>query len=282
MPSALFKVVSDDVVGDHRYVRVEPVNPSTLAADLAPRVRARYIDDNAARARLTRAAEDLSLFEGSGVALTEADIEAALRDEHFAVLPAAWDGRRPKHFDVRRSEFAEIVAAEILTQVFGTAIPASRIAHKEIPDQQARGADVMGLEGSETAVVLVLCEVKGSESHTSPPEVVADMEVKLRTLVTDRRALTQELVWLREHSDDANSATCNAICAAYLLKRESFTFVLSPILIRRASTAGELDPGPFADDADSFGHPIRWVSVLIDASLFDIADEVYQLAQAAA
>lgn len=276
--AALFRVAEDRIVGDHRYLRVVAVNPQTLAQDLAPRVRARYVDQEAARERLRRAAEELTEFSFAALPLTPEEIEEAVAAETAAVLPTSWLGNRPEHLSTQRSEFGEIVAAEVLMELFGTRIPASRISEKEVPDQQTRGADVMGLEGDGDAVVLVLCEVKGSEQAASPPSVVADMEGKLRFLTENRRAMTQELTWLRDHADDAHSEVCARICAEFLLRRQTFTLLLAPILVRRSDVAKPTDCGRFETHADTFGAPIRWVTVLIDAALLDIATEVYRLA----
>lgn len=283
MSGPLFLVSDERTVGNHRYVRVEPASPDTLAADLAPRVRQYYVDEHAARDRLSRAASDLVVFGATAVTLTEEEVDEAVKIELHASLPREWSGDRPRQLDPQRSELGEIVAAEVLSQLFDTRIPASRISHKEIPDQQARGADVMGLEGQPAlGSVLVLCEVKTSEDTASPPGVVAGMEAKLRTLTTDRRAMVQELIWMRDHSDGAHASMTSSMCAAFLLKRETFALVLSPVLIRRASTSQETDPGRFETHADSFGHPIRWVSVLLDTSLFDFATDVYRRAGAGA
>jgi Cap4 SAVED domain len=302
--TALFKTVEDE--GDpepHRYVVLEPVSPSTLAEDLAPRVKGVYFDERLARERLQAAAEALSEFDGS--AFTEEDIETGVAQELNAVIPAAWgeppdselsdeqpegsaneaggDGdappprRRPKQTDVRRSELGEIVCADVLRSVFETAIPASRLAHKETPDQQARGADVLGLEEPDgQTIVLVLAEVKGSTDAKSPPRVIDGMAEKLHQLATDRRVLQQELIWLRDHADDRHAAICTHICTAFLLGRKLFDVLLVPVLVRTASKAGDSDCGVFKTEPDSFGEKIRFVTVRVDDDLFELAKSVYE------
>src|SRR5437879_320554 len=84
----LFKIVDDsDEPQPHRYVLLQPVEPTQLAQDLAPRVRGVYFNQEAARSRIVAAAEELREFDGSEFAAQ--DIEAAVADELDAVLPGA-------------------------------------------------------------------------------------------------------------------------------------------------------------------------------------------------
>lgn len=280
-PQPLFRVHEEVRDGEHLYLRVVPVAPEQLVEDLAPRITAPYFDEAAARERVIRAARELKLFAPETLAPDDPRVDAAVAVERDAVLPAAWRGDRPQALDVQRSEFGEIVAADVLTGLFGTRIPASRIAHKETPDQQARGADVMGWEGGDSGLTLVMTEVKGSVSTTSPPGVVADMERKLRSLLTDRRALLQELIWLRDHSDEANARDCARACVSFQFGAPVFTALLAPVLIRAAAHAGDEDAGRFASQPSAFGAPIRFVTVLIDDDLFELAHKVYAHARKA-
>ncbi|MFF4790764.1 Hachiman antiphage defense system protein HamA [Streptomyces sp. NPDC001276] len=276
----LFRVISDKTVAGHRYVHVVPADTAAFARALAPLVTAHYFDEVEARARLLRSAQELTLFSSESFEITEEDVQLALTEERDALLPAAWKGDRGKHFDVQRSEFGEIVAAEVLKQIFGTVIPASRIKHKEIPDQQTRGADVIGLEDERQQIVtLVLGEVKGSQDRKAPPGVVSGMEEKLTELVGSRRALLQELCWLRDHSEEEFAGVCSRIHASFILKRNHLKLVLAPLLVRTADTHHEDDPGRFKSDPDDFGHPIRWVSIVVEGDLFDIAQDVYLIAR---
>ena len=185
---SLFVIVSDDQQGDRRFVRVVPRDSATLVGALAQRVRNSYFDYAAAFTRLNEAAGELAHFNGSHLTITEADVQAALEEELDAVLPAEWKSGRPPQTATQRSELAEIIATDVITTLFGTEVPASRIASKEIPDQQTRGADVIGLENlDEPVMVLVVGEVKGSCAASSPPGVVADMAEKLVGLTTIRR-----------------------------------------------------------------------------------------------
>ncbi|WP_328688603.1 DUF1837 domain-containing protein [Streptomyces caniferus] len=278
--AGLFRIISDSVVDGHRYVHIAPHDPNAFAHALAPLVTAHYFDEADARTRLLRSAEELTLFSGESFEISEDEIQSALTEERDALLPAAWRGDRGKHFDVQRSEFGEILAAEALKQVFGTSIPASRIRHKEIPDQQTRGADVIGLENEHQQVVtLVLGEVKGSQAQKTPPGVVSGMEAKLLELVSSRRALLQELCWLRDYADEEFVGVCSRIHASFVLRRDHLQFVLAPLLVRTVDTHHEEDPGAFKTDPDNFGHPIRWVSIVVEGDLFEIAQNVYRIAR---
>ena len=198
-----------------------------------------------------------------------------------AVLPAEWSGGRPRQTDPQRSELAEIIAAVVMSEVFGTVVPASRIAHKEIPDQQTRGVDVIGLENIENPqMTLIIAEVKGSCEAKSPPGVVDGMATKLAAVTTDRRQLTQELIWLRDYCDDEYAEVCARICARYLLCRSTPEIILTPILLRTTNTERSADRGKFAEENEDFDYPIRFVSVIVDAEdLFDFAVAVYREAR---
>ena len=280
--SPLFEIVDESNVGHHRFIRVAPVSPDSLVDDLAPRITTPYFNRAEAEERIVRAARELELFQGETLALDDPRIVSALEEELDAVLPATWRGDRPRQLDVQRSEFAEIIAADLLSNLFGTRIPASRISHKETPDQQTRGADVMGWEGEAPSLVLVLTEVKGSTQDVSPPSVIKGMQDKLRSLITDRRALLQELIWLRDHAADEHVRECANACVSFQLRKPNFELLAAPILLRSADRVAETDPGQFLSEPDSLGAPVRFASIVVEADLFELAQAVYQRARAAA
>ncbi|MFC9405812.1 Hachiman antiphage defense system protein HamA [[Kitasatospora] papulosa] len=272
--------MSDEVVDGHRYVHVVPADQAQFAQAIAPLVTAHYLDEADVRERLLRSAQELTLFSGESFEISEQDVQLALTEERDAALPEAWKGDRKKDLDVQRSEFGEILASEALKQIFGTAIPASRIRYKEIPDQQTRGADVIGLEDiDQPSVSLILGEVKGSQDKKSPPGVVSGMEKKLGELIGNRRALLQELCWLRDHAEDGYAEACSRLHASFILKREKFKIVLTPLLVRTSDTHNEKDAGGFKSNPERFGKKIRWVSIVVEGDLFEIAQEVYRIAR---
>lgn len=288
---ALFQIVeSREADGGHVYLRLSPMSPATLADDLAARITGAYFDVDTELQRLRDAAQELRLFQGEDLAPTDVEIAEALAELRDALLPAGWDGRRPKHTDVQRSELAEIVASDVLMSQFATIIPASRVRHKEIPDQQARGADVIGLEdlvgftdeAPVGSLTLVLGEVKGSTAADSPPSVVASMAEKLKGLAGTRRALIQELTWLRDHADDEHAPVCARLLAAFLLNRLDHRILLAPVLLRATAVAAESDTGEFETSPSSFDPSrIRFVSVVVDEDLFELAAAAYLKARAA-
>ncbi|MFB8405415.1 Hachiman antiphage defense system protein HamA [Streptomyces sp. NPDC055912] len=278
--TGLFSIVSDEVIDGHRYVHVVPADQAQFAHAIAPLVTAHYFDEADVRERLLRSAQELTLFSGESFEISEQDVQLALTEERDAVIPEPWKGDRKKHLDVQRSEFGEILASEALKQIFGTSIPASRIKHKEIPDQQTRGADVIGLEDiDQPSVSLILGEVKGSQDKKSPPGVVSGMEEKLGELIGNRRALLQELCWLRDHAEEGYVAVCSRLHASFVLKREKFKITLAPLLVRTSDTHHEKDPGAFKSNPQGFGKRIRWVSIVVEGDLFEIAQEVYRIAR---
>jgi hypothetical protein len=286
----MFQIVeAREVEGGHVFLRLLPANAATLADDLAARITGAYLDVDTELQRLRDAAAELQMFQGGTLAPTDEEIAEALAELRDALLPAGWDGRRPKHTDVQRSELAEVVAAEVLTTHFATIVPASRVRHKEIPDQQARGADLVGFEDLDGftddvplgSLTLVVCEVKGSTAAASPPGVVADMAEKLKTLATNRRAIIQELTWLRDHAEDGRVAQCSRILTAFLLRRLDHSIVLAPVLLRTAEVAAVTDTGEFETEPASFDPSrIRFMTIVVDDDLFDLAASAYLKARA--
>ncbi len=286
----MFEILASREVGDHLFVRLAPTRPDTLADELAALITGAYMDVDTELRRLRDAANALRLFSGDDLAPGDDEIAEALAELRDALLPAGWDERRPKHTDVQRSELAEIVAADVLTSHFATVLPASRVAEKEIPDQQARGADLAGFEDVAGftdeepvgSVTLVLGEVKGSTSNLSPPGVVDGMATKLQELCTTRRALIQELTWLRDHAEDELVPQCARILATYLLKRLDHRIVVVPVLLRPTALMNEDDTGVFETEPESFDPSrIRFLTISVDDDLFDLAAGAYLRARAA-
>jgi hypothetical protein len=278
----LFAIESDQELGGRRFVRVVPRNPETLVEMLAPLVRDAYFTISNTAERLRQAADELALFDGRGLVVTELQVAAALEEQLDAMLPAAWRvGGRPKQTDPQRSELAEIIAANVVQTLFGTLLPASRIAHKEVPDQQTRGVDVFGFENVDLPdVTFVIAEVKGSCEASSPPGVVGDMANKLPQVAADRRHIIQELTWILENCEDEFAKMCSDIHAHYLLKTLNETALMVPILLRTRATAGATDYGPFAHEGNKFSFPIRFIGVIVDAEdLFELARAVYEQAR---
>jgi hypothetical protein len=293
--AGLFRIADDLSVDDHRFVRLVPVDPEGLAEALAPQVQKAYFDVQQAEAKMRAAVADLKQFSATTLEITESAIRDALEEELDVVLPAEWKAAteggkaRPRQTDVQRSELAEIIAGMVLQDFFQTVIPAARIAHKEVPDQQTRGVDVLGIEGLDftdvqnlhlPSLVLVLGEVKGSCSAASPPAVVKDMETTLKSLVTDRRKLSQELLWLRDNCSEEHQRICAMIAAGYQLNAINPKVVMTPVLLRTAATAGVKDMGNFQAKSSSFTNNIRFVTVVLEADdLFNFAVQVYRKAR---
>ncbi|MET8462848.1 hypothetical protein [Micromonospora zamorensis] len=292
---SLFQIAEDLLDGDHRFVRLVPVDPEGLAEALAPQVQRAYFDVRQSEAKMRAAIADLKHFSSTTLEITESAIREALEEELDAVLPAEWKAAteggkaRPQETAVQRSELAEIIAGMVLQDFFETVIPAARIAQKEVPDQQTRGVDVLGIEGIDVAhlegfhlpsLALVLGEVKGSCSAASPPAVVRDMEKTLKGLVQDRRKLSQELIWLRDNCSEEHQRICAMILAGYQLKQFDPKVVMTPILLRTANTAGDKDMGKFRTNTASFSDDIRFVTVVLEADdLFNFAVQVYRKAR---
>ncbi|WP_326636350.1 SAVED domain-containing protein [Nonomuraea fuscirosea] len=279
--AAVFVICSDDVQDKHRFVTLSPADPAELVKTLAPRIRQAYFDIDAAEQRLRRAAAELTRFNSEAFQITESEIERALEEELDAVLPAEWKGGRPRQTDTQRSELAEIIAAEILRLNFGSLVPASRIAAKEIPDQQTRGVDVLAIEDISTdSPTLIIAEVKGSCEAKTPPAVVADMAKKLKEVASERRTMLQELIWLRDHCDDEYLEVCTRMCARYQLRKYEPNIVFAPVLVRTRETSDFGDFGIFYKQRDKFPYTVRFASAILDVEdLFTFAVAVYKEAR---
>jgi hypothetical protein len=164
---------------------------------------------------------------------------------------------------------------------FGFEVPASRIAHKEIPDQQTRGVDVLALNGIDTDLpTLIIAEVKGSCDSRQPPPVVADMARKLKDVVNNRRSMVQELIWLRDHCEDKYQAACVRICTRYLLKKLEPEIIFAPVLIRTESTSSLKDFGIFYKERSKSPYAVHFTSAIIPTEdLFQFAVSVYREAR---
>jgi hypothetical protein len=147
----LFAVSETREAPPHAYIRLEPTDAASLADDLAARITSTYLDVETELQRLSDAAAELGIFDAAGLAPDKAAIDEALEELRDAVFPAPWDGRRLKHTDVQRSELAEIIAADVLASNFGVSVPASRVADKEIPDQQSRGQTLSASSSSASS-----------------------------------------------------------------------------------------------------------------------------------
>lgn len=248
--------------------------------ELAVRVRAVYVDLQRSAALLKSAADELEIFESRNLQEAQELLVAALAEELDAALPVGGSDSQPEYLDLRRSELGEIVAAEVLHALFGTVIPASRIRDKEIPDMPTRGTDVVGFESREDpAFDLILGEVKVSADVRSPPGVVAGMREKIGDLITNRRSLSQELVWLRDHSSDEHLRECNLIYVSHLVRQPIFELVAAPILVRDESCSQVEDPGSFLTDPDEVGARVRFIKILFRGSVLELAKLVYERAR---
>lgn len=286
--TGMFEILEDLADGQHRFVRIAPVNPEGLAEALTPHIQDAYLDLEHAEERFRAAIADLGLFNGDALNITDSTIQQALEEQLDAVLPAEWKAasvggrQRPKHTSVQRSELTEILAKMALQDFFNTTIPATRTRHKELPDQQSRGVDVLGLENISlpTSFALVLAEVKGSCEAKSPPGVVKGMKDTLRDLAGDRRRIIQELIWLRDNCDDEHTCVCDKILVSYQLKLVDPKVVMAPVLVRTADTASASDAGEFKTKASEFANDIRFLTIILnEKDLFDFAVKVYRMAR---
>jgi hypothetical protein len=263
-------------LGKLQTVDIDLLDEPGMVNRLAHNVRDAYVDVDELKSRLLTVSMDLTMFEP--IVFSEDEIATLVTLEVDAKLPTAAPDGRPPQLSVQRSEFAEILAGHAVIQALGANLPARRTRSKEIPDQQSRGADLLGLlDCRGTLPELLVGEVKATLDSTSPPSVVTDMAHKLRTLLGDFRLMQQELMWLRDNADEPNRQNVITLQLKHALKQPIAIRAL-PILVRQ--NAGQNDCGCFADD-DALGSPVpvTFLRVIVTGDIASLASKVYKRAR---
>lgn len=237
-------------------------------------VRQLYVDPEQLRSVLTAAMTD-----AAGVADPEA-INQAIERTVVAAIPEP--GTHPiPHLDVARNELAEALAHIALPQVHGTVIPAPRIRNKEVPNQPARGRDLLGLE--EDPLVAVIGEIKASSDAASPPGVISSGDSSLRgeflTFLSLEDAVLTELNWALKHAAPEHQLLIGRAILAHVANE--LPLCAAPVLVRPIARRGANDFGTFRDDPAEFAPArIRFSILTIDEELDALAKSVYDGARA--
>ncbi len=164
-------------------------------------------------------------------------------------------GTEPPGLGLARNEIAEVLALSALEEIHGYVVPASRIKHKEAGSQPSRGVDVLALD-SESRVVI--CEVKLSTSHSSPPSVISTGALSMHGEMTKRlgspNAILAELVWAMKHSSEPKQIL---VLKAMLRRIEQPSSIPIRASACSPSTATGHDPSPRRMRSQAGASPAR-------------------------
>lgn len=261
--------------GDHTFAVYDcrPQEEGGLVATLAQTIRDLYVDRDHLRDVLTAAMNDAGAVADAG------PVEEAIQRTLAAAIPEPGTHPIPQ-LDVARNELAEAIAHLALPALHGTVIPAPRIRHKEVPDQPARGRDLLGLE--ETPLAAVIGEVKASDEANSPPGVVGAGDTSLRgqflSFLAAKDALLTELNWALKHADPEHQMLIARAIVAYTAG--NLPLCAAPVLVRPTARHGADDFGTFKDNPGQFAPAsVRFSIFRVDGTLDGLAQAVYDEAR---
>ncbi len=92
----------------------------------------------------------------------------------------------PKHLEVRRNEFGELMAQEVLESETNIKFPFSTHSLIENPDTTKKGLDGFGLIDLAGDKKLVVVEAKTSEDRSSPPSVAKSLMEDCRNVLSPK------------------------------------------------------------------------------------------------
>jgi hypothetical protein len=129
---ALFTITDQQDVPPHSYIRLIPADEASLPDELASRVRDTYVNVETELQRLRDAATELIVFDASGLAPGDAEIDEALAELCDALLPAPWDGRRLKHTDVQRGSLVRSQPRPLEKPLQAARLSSNRVGHRDV------------------------------------------------------------------------------------------------------------------------------------------------------
>lgn len=270
----VFDLVDHADEGEHTFdVFSCSASGTNLTTALSDTVRQLYVESDRLRTLLRAAMED------AGAVVDVAAVNEAIDRTLTAAIPEPGT-HSIAHLDVARNEVAEALAYLVFPGAYGTVVPASRIRHKEVPNQPSRGRDLLGLE--EDPLTAVVGEVKASDDAASPPGVVATGDSSLRAqclaFLQDDDSLLAELNWAVKHADPVHHGLIAKAMLAHVAG--NLRLCVAPVLVRPATARGAHDFGTFKDDPSQFQPArVRFTILTIDMPLDALATAVYQEAR---
>jgi hypothetical protein len=225
--------------------------------------------------------------------LSPEDISSALQNTNFSdsnfkfkldLIPEKYDGSTPQ-FDVRRSDFAEIIARITLQDLFQTKIPFDNIKMRERSDKSARGIDIVGYEQSnDDKMQLIICEVKLS-TEVSPPRIVDQTEDSLskqikKHLKNKGETTTRLLELYNKVADQTQRKILLKIISMLITSNEDLSIVACPFLVRERSLYEKTDFGSFLTNQQQFNPAtLRFIIVCFHEKLKDLFDDIFDEAK---
>ena len=225
--------------------------------------------------------------------LTPTDISEALQNTNFSdsnfkttldLIPNRYNGPQPQ-FDVRRSDFAEIIARITLQDLFQTKIPFDNIKMRERSDKSARGIDIIGYEQSnDSKMQLIICEVKLS-TEVSPPQIVDQAEDSLSKQIKkhlENKEETQKrlLEIYNKSTEPTQKQILLKIIGMLITSNTDLSIVACPFLVRERKLYKKTDFGSFLTNQQQFNPAIlRFIIICFHEKLKDLFDNVFDEAK---
>ncbi|MDX9703272.1 MAG: hypothetical protein RBU23_09530 [Candidatus Auribacterota bacterium] len=219
----------------------------------------------------------------------EKEIKKHIDEVLNASIPSDTTDSKIENFQVRRADFAELIATICLEELYNTKIPLNNILHRELTHKSGRGIDIFGYEEVGNNICLILCEIKGSKDSNSPPSVVGDsedsMKQQLFSYVTDKKKTLDRIINIRKKSTNINDKkTLTKISMLWTKEDESPLKVIAcPFLVRDGNCYKNTDFGFFKENPDHFAPAkIRFLIVCIHDDIVELSKQIYNLARESA
>ena len=200
------------------------------------------------------------------------------------MIPDQYNGKLPQ-LDIRRSDFAEIIARITLQDLFQTKIPFDNIKMRERSDKSARGIDIVGYEQSNDGKMqLIICEVKLS-TEVSPPQVVDQTKDSLSNQIKkhlENKEETQKRLLEIYHkiTDEEQKQILLKIIVMLATSNKDLSIVACPFLVRERSLYVKTDFGSFLTNQQQFSPAtLRFIIVCFHEKLKDLFDNIFNEAK---
>jgi hypothetical protein len=195
--------------------------------------------------------------------------------------------RRMGNFDVVRSDFGEVLSYLILAEQYDTQFGYCSVRDRERMDLPGRGIDIVGIETSDSArLILVLGEVKVSDEQASPPQVVDTSTDCLRQQhlahLSNRKLTANKLFDQARHVRDSTFRTrlLAAVIAFEDGRWDQVRLVVHCLLVRPAARYTVKDFGSFQSQPDDYAPGrIRYLVVCVPAGIEETVSAWYGMCQ---
>ena len=187
--------------------------------------------------------------------------------------------------DPHITDITELIALRLLKNQRPHAVfPYPRVLHKEVPDLQHHGIDLIGFEETENGYNLLIVEVMASVSKAQPPSTVNQhFNQLLDTLSPDfPKRLVDDLIFIHDESLDTETKDIlngflTAIIEGKLNKKEGQ--IALAVLVRPCSLCSQNDWEPFIKNTHKFENTkipaVVWFGLIeCDCKFSDIMNKI--------